>query len=116
MPRRAHARPAMETSGGGTLPPPEWAVRLLARPESGASVSPPEPPGPGQPTGTVTLVFTDIEGSTRLLQVLGDRYPAMLADHHRLIREAFAGHGALERGSAGDGLYFVFQGARAAVQ
>jgi len=64
----------------------------------------------------VTLVFTDIEGSTRLLQVLGDRYPAMLADHHRLIREAFAVHGALERGSAGDGLYFVFQGARSAIQ
>ena len=78
-------------------------------------MSPSETPGPDHPSGTVTLVFTDIEGSTRLLQVLGDRYPAMLADHHRLIRESFAAHGALERGSAGDGLYFVFQGARAAV-
>lgn len=75
-----------------------------------------EPPAPEQPSGTVSLVFTDIEGSTHLLQALGDRYPTMLADHHRLIREAFAAHGALERGSAGDGLYFVFQGARAAVQ
>ena len=73
-------------------------------------------PDPDQPSGTVTLVFTDIEGSTRLLQALGDRYPAVLADHHRLIRDAFAAHGATERGSAGDGLYFVFQGARAAVQ
>ena len=77
------------------------------------------PPRPSldnsQPTGTVTLVFTDIEGSTSLLQELGDRYPQVLADHHRLIREAFARHGALERGSAGDGLYFVFSGARAAV-
>ena len=79
-------------------------------------MSPSETPGADQPSGTVTLVFTDIEGSTRLLQALGDRYPAMLADHHRLIREAFAAHGALERGSAGDGLYFVFQGARSAVQ
>ncbi|MDP9484058.1 MAG: tetratricopeptide repeat protein [Chloroflexota bacterium] len=69
-----------------------------------------------QPTGTVTLVFTDIEGSTGLLQALGDRYPEVLAEHHRLIREAFARHGASERGSAGDGLYFVFHGARAAVQ
>ena len=43
-----------------------------------------------QPSGTVTLVFTDIEGSTSLLQALGDRYPEVLADHHRLIREAFA--------------------------
>ncbi|MFI5262288.1 MAG: ATP-binding protein [Candidatus Limnocylindrales bacterium] len=65
-----------------------------------------------QPTGTVTLVFTDIEGSTRLLQTLGDRYPEVLADHHRLIRQAFARHGAVERGSAGDGLYFIFPAAR----
>jgi class 3 adenylate cyclase len=57
-----------------------------------------------QPTGTVTLAFTDIEGSTGLLQALGDRYPEVLADHHRLIREAFSRHGAVERGSAGDGL------------
>jgi predicted ATPase/class 3 adenylate cyclase len=70
----------------------------------------------GQPSGTVTLVFTDIEGSTGLLQALGDRYPMVLAEHHRLIREAFASHGAMERGSAGDGLYFVFAGAREAVQ
>ena len=58
-------------------------------------MAPSETPAADQPSGTVTLVFTDIEGSTRLLQVLGDRYPAMLADHHRLIREAFAAHGAL---------------------
>ena len=51
-----------------------------------------------------------------LLQELGDRYPEVLADHHRLIREAFARHGAVERGSAGDGLYFVFSAARDAVQ
>lgn len=73
-------------------------------------------PEAGRPAGTVTLVFTDIEGSTSLLQALGDRYPEVLADHHRLLREAFARHGALERGSAGDGLYFVFPAARAAVQ
>jgi predicted ATPase/class 3 adenylate cyclase len=72
--------------------------------------------GNQQPTGTVTLVFTDIEGSTGLLQALGDRYPEVLADHHRLIRETFARHGAVERGSAGDGLYFVFPAALAAVQ
>ena len=77
---------------------------------------PPSESGDAHPSGTVTLVFTDIEGSTRLLQDLGDRYPEVLADHHRLVREAFAGHGGLERGSAGDGLYFVFQSAGAAVQ
>jgi class 3 adenylate cyclase len=40
------------------------------------------------PTGTVTFMFTDIEGSTRLLQLLGDAYPALLSKHHRLLREA----------------------------
>lgn len=74
-----------------------------------------ELPASGGSAGTVTLVFTDIEGSTSLLQALGDRYPAVLAEHHRRIREAFLGHGALERGSAGDGLYFSFPSARAAV-
>ncbi len=75
-----------------------------------------ESPEAGLPAGTVTLVFTDIEGSTGLLQTLGDRYPEVLATHHALVREAFARHGAFERGSAGDGLYFVFPSARAAVQ
>ncbi|MFI5255440.1 MAG: ATP-binding protein, partial [Candidatus Limnocylindrales bacterium] len=75
-------------------------------------------PGPAndRQTATVTLVFTDMEGSTGLLQVLGDRYPQVLAEHHRLIRDAFARHGADERGSAGDGLYFAFGSARGAVQ
>ena len=54
-------------------------------------MSPSAAPDPDQPSGTVTLVFTDIEGSTRLLQALGDRYPEVLAEHHRLIRDAFAG-------------------------
>ncbi len=43
------------------------------------------------PTGTVTFLFTDIEGSTTLLQRLGDhRYAEVLADHQRLLRDAFA--------------------------
>jgi len=75
-----------------------------------------EPRTANLPAGTVTMVFTDIEGSTALLQSLGDRYPEVLADHNRLIREAFARHDAFERGSAGDGLYFVFASAREAVQ
>ena len=42
------------------------------------------------PSGTVTFVFTDIEGSTRLLRELGDGYAAALAEHRRVVREAFA--------------------------
>ena len=50
------------------------------------------------PTGTVTFVMTDIEGSTRLVQALGDRYPQLLAEHYRLLREAF-GSAGVEVGS-----------------
>ena len=44
---------------------------------------------PTAPTGTVTLLFSDIERSTRLLQHLGDRYAAVLTAHQQLLRAAF---------------------------
>ena len=68
------------------------------------------------PAGTVTFLMTDIEGSTRLLQGLGDRYPAVLGHHHRLLREAFRAHGGTEIETAGDSLFYSFPSARAAVQ
>ena len=57
---------------------------------------------PALPTGTVTLLFTDIEGSTRLLQQLGASYQPVIADHHRLLRAAIevAGHVVEDRGPA----------------
>ena len=68
------------------------------------------------PTGTVTFLFTDIEGSTRLLQQLGARrYARLLADHHRLLRAAFEETGGEQRDSQGDGLFFSFPSAKAAV-
>jgi len=45
------------------------------------------------PIGTVTFLFTDIEGSTQLLKQLRDRYGDALADHQRILREAFTEHG-----------------------
>jgi predicted ATPase/class 3 adenylate cyclase len=60
------------------------------------------------PTGTVTFLFTDVEGSTRLLQELGDRYAAVLADHRRVLREAFARHGGVEVDTQGDAFFIVF--------
>ncbi|MGQ0548180.1 MAG: ATP-binding protein [Armatimonadota bacterium] len=68
------------------------------------------------PTATVTFVFTDIERSTRLLQQLGDRYAAILADHNRLLRGAFHKYGGQELETHGDGLLFAFPTARAAVE
>jgi predicted ATPase/DNA-binding SARP family transcriptional activator len=64
---------------------------------------------------TVTLLFTDIEGSTRMAQRLGDRYAEMLATHHALLRSAFNAHGGLEVDAAGDGFFVAFKRARDAV-
>lgn len=63
---------------------------------------------PTLPTGTVTFVFTDIEGSTRLVKELGDRFPAVLDDHHRLLREIFARHGGTEVSTEGDAFFVAF--------
>ena len=60
------------------------------------------------PSGTVTFLFTDIEGSTRLLQQLGDGYASVLAQHRRLLREAFGRHDGVEVDTQGDSFFFAF--------
>jgi predicted ATPase len=60
------------------------------------------------PSGTVTFLFTDIEGSTRLLQELGDEYADVLADHRRTLREEFARYGGVEFGTEGDSVFIAF--------
>ena len=68
------------------------------------------------PTGTVTFLFTDVEGSTRLLHELGaERYAAALADHRRLIREACASEGGVEVDTQGDAFFFAFPSAPGAL-
>jgi peptide/nickel transport system substrate-binding protein len=67
------------------------------------------------PSGTVTLLFTDIEGSTRLLKQLRDRYGDVLADHRRLLREAVAAHDGREIDTQGDAFFVAFRRARDAV-
>jgi class 3 adenylate cyclase/tetratricopeptide (TPR) repeat protein len=68
------------------------------------------------PTGTVTFLFTDIEGSTRLLKTLGrDRYGELLSAHHHLLRSSFTWAGGLEIDSKGDSFFVVFRSASAAV-
>jgi class 3 adenylate cyclase len=69
-----------------------------------------------QPTGTMTLVFTDIEGSTVLLRELGaEAYREVLGEHRRVVRAAFAEHGGYEVGEEGDAFFFAFGSAPAAV-
>jgi ABC-type transport system substrate-binding protein/class 3 adenylate cyclase len=60
------------------------------------------------PTGTVTFLFSDIEGSTKLLQRLGDRYAGVLADHQRLLRHAWAVHDGVEVDTQGDSFFVAF--------
>jgi predicted ATPase/class 3 adenylate cyclase len=60
------------------------------------------------PTGTVTFLFTDIEGSTRLLQHLGERYSQVLAEQRRLLRAAFQAHDGHELGTEGDSFFVAF--------
>src|SRR5687768_3082149 len=61
---------------------------------------------------TVTLVFTDIEGSTGLLERLGDGYATLIGDHHGIVDAAAARHGGTRIDAAGDGLFFSFPTAR----
>ncbi len=69
----------------------------------------------GLPSGIVTFVFTDIEGSTRLLRRLGDRYPPVLERHYELLRDACARHRGHDMGTAGDSLFVAFADAPSAV-
>ena len=65
------------------------------------------------PVGTVTFLFTDIEGSTQLLKHLGgERYAEALDDHRRILREAFAEHGGHEIDTQGDSFFVAFRRAK----
>ena len=69
-----------------------------------------------QPVGTVTLLFTDVEGSTRLLEQLGtEAYAEALERHRDLLRNAFAQNHGYEFGTEGDALFVAFSGAEDAV-
>jgi YVTN family beta-propeller protein len=67
------------------------------------------------PSGTVTFLFTDVEGSTRLLKQLRDEYGLVLAEHRRILRAAFSEHGGREMDTQGDAFFVVFARARDAV-
>jgi len=68
------------------------------------------------PAGTVTFLFTDVEGSTKLLHDLGaERYADALAEHRRVIREACAAEGGVEVDTQGDAFFFAFPTAAGAI-
>ena len=67
------------------------------------------------PGGTVTFLFSDVEGSTRLLEQLGDRYGDVHREHRRILREQLADAGGSEVDTQGDAFFFSFERARDAV-
>ncbi len=115
------------TSAHPAVPAPSSATTAPAAPDvpSARSPSPTAPAaqsapsasdlGVTPPTGTVTFLFTDMEGSTRLLQRLGSRYATALADHHRLLRAAFSAHGGYEVDTQGESFFIAFPSAPAAL-
>src|SRR5437899_3769334 len=67
------------------------------------------------PKGVVTLLFTDVEGSTKLLREIGDAYAEALHEHRRLLRSAFAAHHGVEIDTQGDAFFVAFARASDAV-
>ena len=67
------------------------------------------------PSGIVTFLFSDIEGSTRLVKALRAGYPQILAEHRRLVRAAIASQGGHEVDTQGDAFFVAFAGAKQAV-
>src|SRR5215210_4074602 len=72
-------------------------------------------PMPELPAGTVTFLFTDIEGSTRLLEEHGERYAELLEQHRRVLRDAFSRHRGVEVDTQGDAFFVAFERASDAV-
>jgi DNA-binding SARP family transcriptional activator len=92
--------------------------RAILNHDPSLNLAPPQPAPvePSVPTGTVTFVFTDIEGSTALVKRLGDRYGELLEQHHRFLRSAFDAAGGHEIDTQGDAFFFTFRRARDAVR
>ena len=67
------------------------------------------------PSGLVTFVFTDIEGSTRLARMLGDDYGAILGDHRAVVRAALSDFSGVEMFTEGDSFFIAFRDAAAAL-
>jgi DNA-binding SARP family transcriptional activator len=101
----------------GVEPGPQIRALYLAlvADDAGAGAGPHEP-GTAPPAGTVTIVFTDIEGSTEIAERLGDRrWVQALAEHDSTVRRHAAAHGGYEVKAHGDGLMLAFPSARWAV-
>ena len=99
--RRPQLIPSGTTKAGGSASTRRWSIRLT---------------GPAAlPTWNSHLLFTDIEGSTRLLDELGDDYATLLAEHNRVMRSAIAEHRGVVVDAGGDAFFAAFERASDAV-
>jgi predicted ATPase/class 3 adenylate cyclase len=107
---------AMVLGAGLELRRRRQAGRAATAPGPAAPPAPPGPaPAPELPSGTVTFLFTDVEGSTRLLQELGDGYPAVRDEHAAILRRAIRDQDGVEVSTEGDSFFAAFASPVAAV-
>ena len=116
-PRLRHPGRAGLRRGGLPRSAPICARQSLDRAEFAAESLPHDlPHAHDLPAGTVTFLFTDVEGSARLLRDLGaERYADALAEHRRVIREACSAEGGVEVDTQGDAFFFAFPTAAGAL-
>jgi predicted ATPase/class 3 adenylate cyclase/transcriptional regulator with XRE-family HTH domain len=128
----ARARPESDSPRSSPMPaplpasmqregPPGIANQASSAARAGATAAPPAPDAGGRmaqpqlPSGTVTFLFTDIEGSTRLQQRVGPGYAAVRDQHHHTLRSAITAHGGVEVDTQGDAFFVAFPTAPAAL-
>jgi predicted ATPase/class 3 adenylate cyclase len=101
--------------GGSEHPGGTFGAKATARAGDGDVGRPLFHARPALPSGTVTFLFTDVEGSTRLARELGEAWLPLLHRHREIIRAALTGHGGVEVQTEGDGFFAAFARAPAAV-
>jgi class 3 adenylate cyclase/DNA-binding XRE family transcriptional regulator len=113
---RAPAVEALAAVGAAGVGGPAAAASQTLPRDLAAFTGGQDEPGQLMGAGTVTFLFTDIEGSTALLRRVGEGvYARLLADHHALIRSVLAAHGGRELNTLGDGFFAAFWSPRACV-
>ena len=99
---------------GVDMTSPQTSIDAVLR---SVHAEPPDLRSHAAPDGTVTIMFSDIEGSTALAERLGDRrFIELLREHNAIVREQVKAHGGFEVKSEGDGFMLAFQSARRALQ
>src|SRR3954469_17395247 len=116
MPARCRGRSSSGSASSPSRGSSACSTSSRRRPEATAHLSDTPTMTRALPTGTVTLLFTDIEGSTRLLRELGtDGYADVLAEHRRVVREASTAGAGVVCDTQGDSFFVSFPTAAGAV-